>query len=178
MDDQRILQSNWTRRTSDHIQPKMLISDATFPWCKKSIIWLHRRYFWLKNPATWLKKKYQWPHPTKCSSLSGYLSLMTVKKLRYAIIFRDIDDQRILTFDWTRDTTSNTKQKWGSHKCYLPPLMTNSMQKTKILFDYFQRYWWSFNHPAIWLDQKHIWQQPTRHSLKSYLLLTNSFHRR
>ena len=56
------------------------------------------------------------------------------------IIFRDIDDQRILTFDWTRDTTSNTKQKWGSHKFYLPPLMTNSMQKTKILFDSFQGY--------------------------------------
>ena len=31
IDEQRILQSNLTRDTSDHIQPKLVVSYATFP---------------------------------------------------------------------------------------------------------------------------------------------------
>ena len=35
-------------------------------------------------------------------------------------------------------------------------LMTNSMRKTRISRDSFQRYWWSKN-PTIWLDKRHNW---------------------
>ena len=45
--------------------------------------------------------------------------------------------------------------KRGSLRCHLP-LITKSMQKTKILLDSFQRYWWSKN-PAIRLDKRHDW---------------------
>ena len=31
IDDQRILQSAWKRDTTDHNQPKVVFSDATFP---------------------------------------------------------------------------------------------------------------------------------------------------
>ena len=51
-------------------------------------------------------------------------------------------------------------------------LMTNIMQKIKILFDSFQRYWW-LNNPAIWLGKRHIWPQPSSHSssLRCYFSL-------
>ena len=29
--DQRILQSDWTRSTTGHIKPKVVVSDAVFP---------------------------------------------------------------------------------------------------------------------------------------------------
>ena len=43
--DQRILQSDWTSGTPGHIEPRVLVSDDTFPWWlspskKYVIIWL------------------------------------------------------------------------------------------------------------------------------------------
>ena len=32
IDDQRIQESDWPKGTSDHTQPKVLVSDATFLW--------------------------------------------------------------------------------------------------------------------------------------------------
>ena len=70
-----------------------------------------------------------------------------------------IDDQWILKSDWRRGTTDQKQTKSGTPRCYLP-LMTNSVQKAKILIDFFQRYWWQKN-PVIWLVEttlSHNWR--------------------
>ena len=69
-DDQRILQSDWTRDKTCLIQPKMVDPDATFPWwlspCKtsKTTIDSFDTYWWSKNLGTWLYQKHNWPHTT------------------------------------------------------------------------------------------------------------------
>ena len=46
INDQKVLQSDWTRGKTSHTQPKLLVSNATFPWwlfpCNVKItIWRH-----------------------------------------------------------------------------------------------------------------------------------------
>ena len=53
-----------------------------------------------------------------------------------------------------------TTLKIVSLRCCIP-LMTNSMQKTSISLDSFQRYWWSRN-PTVWLDKRHNWPHPPK----------------
>ena len=83
IDDQRILESDWTSGKPSGTQPRMVVLDVTFPW------WLSPRkklkisigfflwYCWSKNPAVWLDKKYHWPHPTKGGNLWNYLPFIT-----------------------------------------------------------------------------------------------------
>ena len=60
IDDHRILQSDWMKKTTDHTQPKVVALDATLPqWLssgKKSKIDIDsfQIYWWSKNPAIWL----------------------------------------------------------------------------------------------------------------------------
>ena len=60
--DQRILQSDWTRGSSGHIQSRVVASDATFSWwlfaSKKSKISLDsfQRYWWSNNlQSDWIR---------------------------------------------------------------------------------------------------------------------------
>ena len=91
IDDQRTLQSDWTRGTTVHTHPKAVVSGATFPWglspCKKFKILIDsfQKYSWSKNPAIWLGDRENCPHPIKSGSLRYYLPLMNSsmqKKLR------------------------------------------------------------------------------------------------
>ena len=94
------------RDTTDHTQPKVEVSDATFPWWLtpwKKIeisIDLFQRYWWSRNPAIWSEQRHTWPHLTKNGSLRCYLPLIIISI--QLIPLRDTDDQRILQFDWTR----------------------------------------------------------------------------
>ena len=90
-----------------------------------------------------------------------FLQLAYVAYLRTPtpIFFVLIAEQKILQFDWMRDTTCHTQPKSSSLRCYLP-LMTISMQKLGSL-DSFHRYWRSKN-PAIWLDKRQNWPHPTK----------------
>ena len=67
------------------------------------------------------------------------------------------------------DTPSQKQQS------QMPPPHDNCPQAkiSKVSTDFFQSYCWSKN-PAIWLDMKHTWQNPTKNnSLGYYLLLVN-----
>ena len=67
--------------------------------------------------------------------LGFYNKEQGVKKIRYRLTpFRDIDDQRIMQPDWTRDIPGRTQPRLVV-RCYLP-----SVQKAKISVDSFQRY--------------------------------------
>ena len=87
--DQRTLQSNWTRGTTSHTQPKSVVSDTNFLlWlslCRKSKMLLDsfQKYWWSKISAIWLDKRHIWLHPIKRNSLRCYLhfwSYLHVKK--------------------------------------------------------------------------------------------------
>ena len=65
IDDQWILQFDWTRGKTGHNQPLVVSSFDTF-----------QRYWLSKNPVIWMDKRYYWPHPTKSSSLRSYLPLL------------------------------------------------------------------------------------------------------
>ena len=60
IDDQWILQSNWTRGITEHTQPKVVVSDATFLWWlssskeSKRLLDSVRRHWWLNNTGIWL----------------------------------------------------------------------------------------------------------------------------
>ena len=73
--------------------------------------------------------------------------------------------------NWPEPTKSNTL------RCDLP-LIANSMQKTNILNNSFQRNCWSKN-PAIQFNKKFNWAHPTKNgSLRCYLpLMTNCMHK-
>ena len=80
--NKRILQSDWTSGTPGYIQPKVVVSDATFPWWLSPCKWNKLSFdsflrYWSKNPAIWFDKKHNWPHPMKSSSLRCYLHLRT-----------------------------------------------------------------------------------------------------
>ena len=83
-DDQRILQSEWTRGITGHFQPKEKVPDATLacwlpPYKKtKRLLDFFQRYQWSKNPPIWLEKRHNWAYPTKRGSLRCYLSFMIV----------------------------------------------------------------------------------------------------
>ena len=74
--------------------------------------------------------------------------------------------------NWPEPTKSNTL------RCDLP-LIANSMQKTNILNNSFQRNCWSKN-PAIQFNKKFNWAHPTKNgSLRCYLpLMTNCMHKK
>ena len=64
---------------------------------------------------------------------------MAMVRRKYKLIpSRDIDDQRILESDWPDVHNWPEPTESDSLRCYLP-LMTNSIQKTKISNDSFQR---------------------------------------
>ena len=87
IDDPWILQSDWGRSTTDHTQPKVVVSNAALTsWlspCKKSMISLNcfLIHWWWKNTAIGLKKKHDWPHRTLSGSTRCYLNLMTISML-------------------------------------------------------------------------------------------------
>ena len=92
-----------------HSQPKVVVSDATFPWwlspCKKSkrSINSFQKYWWSNNPAIWLDERHIWSHSTNSSSLRGYFFDLHAKNLRdWFAPSRDIENQRILPSDWLR----------------------------------------------------------------------------
>ena len=59
-DGQRILQSDWSRSTSGHTQPKLVVSGDTFLWwlapskISKRSLYSFQRYWWLNNNTIWL----------------------------------------------------------------------------------------------------------------------------
>ena len=69
-------------------------------------------YWWWKNPAN---ECHTWPQPTRSSSLRCCFPLMTNfmhKKLRYQLIlFKEIDDQKILLSGRMRGITGHTQPK-------------------------------------------------------------------
>ena len=76
----------FTAQKNDHIRP-----DADL-----------QRHFKITTSPTQQEWSQEW---------STYTSL-TVNRIRYQLILsRDIDNQRILKFDWTRDTLSHTQPK-------------------------------------------------------------------
>ena len=106
-----------------------------------------------KNPTIWLDKRQNWPHPAKSSNLRYYLHLMTKsmqKKLRYILILcRNIDDHRILQFDWMWSITSHTQPKVVV-SVPISLLWLSPCENSKVLIDTSQKYWWS-KHTAVWL---------------------------
>ena len=74
-----------------HSQPKVVVSDATFPWwlspCKKSkrSINSFQKYWWSNNPAIWLDERHIWSHSTNSSSLRGYFFWSPCKKSKRLI---------------------------------------------------------------------------------------------
>ena len=158
IDDQRTLESEWMWRTTGHIQPKVIASDATFPWWltpdqkKKIVIDSFWRHWWSTNTAIRLDEWHNCSHSIR--SVASYANFLCdyhyAKNLRYWLIpSRDIDDQRTLDTDRTRDSTGKTKPKkvvsdatflWWLSQCkkYVRSIRS------------FQIYWWSKN-IAIWL---------------------------
>ena len=84
IDYQRILQSDWTRGTTNQTLSTLVVSDASFPWwlspCKKSKISLDsfQRHWWSKNQGIWLHERQNWPHPSKSGTLRCCFPLMTI----------------------------------------------------------------------------------------------------
>ena len=179
INDQRILESDWTRGTTGNTQLKLVVSDPFFLWwlspSKKNIVSIDSMqiYWWSKNSATCLNDTHNWPNPNRSGSLilpsiAGYLQ---EKNLWYSLIpSRDIDDQRILQSDWTRDTTGNTQLKLAvSDPFFLWWL--SPCKKSIASIDCLQIYWWSKN-SAVWLNERHNWPHPTKiSSLISFLPL-------
>ena len=82
-DDQGVLQSDFKRGTAGHTQPKIVVSESTFPWWltltkKRLSLDSFRTYWWSKNLAIWLEERHNLPHPTKSSSVRCYLPLMFI----------------------------------------------------------------------------------------------------
>ena len=81
-DDQRILQSGWTRTKPGQTQSKVVFLEATFLWrlsLSKSIkisIDSFPQYWWSKNLAIPLDERHIWPYQTKISTLRYYFPLM------------------------------------------------------------------------------------------------------
>ena len=76
--------------------------------------------------------------------------------------------------DWTRGTTETqissliwylslmTNSTQGLHKKWSFPLRISSLfVQCKVIFNFFQRYWWSMI-PAVWLDKRYNWPNPTK----------------
>ena len=84
IDDQRILQYDWTRHTTGHIQPKVVVSNPSFSWwlspCKKNKVSIDffQVHWWSKNSTIWLDERHNWSHPTKSESLRSFLLLMVI----------------------------------------------------------------------------------------------------
>ena len=127
IDDQTILQSDWMRGKTSQIPPKVVVLDPTLTWsspCKKSKLPIDsfQTNWWLKNLVIWLDERQNspgWeakpatPNQKQLSqnlpSLDNYLH---AKNLSYRLTpSRETDDQRILQYDWTRDTPSHTQIK-------------------------------------------------------------------
>ena len=151
-DDQRILESDWTRGTPGHTQPRVEVLCTTFPWwlslSKKSKMSISpfQWHCWLKNCIFWLVERHNWPQPTKSGSLRSYLSLMTNSMQKTKILIDSFQRnwwsknpviQMGRRLNWLHPTKS------GGPRCYLS-LMYNLMYK-KLL--------WPKN-PAIWLDKR------------------------
>ena len=99
------------RVTAGLIQPKVVVPDSTFArWItlgKKTMLSLNsfQRYWWSKNPATWLNERQNWPHQTKkVASDAFFVNYLYEKNLMMKkdrlILSRDIDDPRMLQYDW------------------------------------------------------------------------------
>ena len=104
IDDQKILQSELKRGTTGHTQPKVVISDAAFPW-------------WLTSCK---KLRY---HLIPCRDIDNddnFAKNLHTKNLRDCRIpSRDTDDQRILQSDWAWGATGHAQPKKGTLRCYL-----------------------------------------------------------
>ena len=135
-DDQRIQQSDWSRGTTSHNQPKVVLWNDTFLWwlsqCKNLrylfffseisinyretniFIDSFQRYWWSKNPAIWLAERYKKPHPTKSGTLRCYFPLVIIpceNRIYQLIHSDDIDDVRFPQSNSSRGTTSQTQPK-------------------------------------------------------------------
>ena len=94
-DNDRILESDWTKCTPGHTQTRVTVLDAIFPsWlypCKKlkiSIVYF-QFYCWSNNPSIWLDERNNRPHSTNYD---------------HFILSTDIDHRNILQLNWTRVT--------------------------------------------------------------------------
>ena len=70
--------------TTDRTQPKVIVSEAAFPWsitpCKKTKIAIDsfQRYWWSNTPAIWLDKRRNWSYPTNRGSSRCHIHLMAI----------------------------------------------------------------------------------------------------
>ena len=159
INDQRILESDWSQCIPGHTQSRAVVLDATFPWwlspCKKwnTPIASFKFYCWSKNPSIWMRDIIG-QKQLKSNSLKCYLPQL----------FHDGDCYPIETSplicranQWTgfnKITTSVMKE------------LTNfSMKKPLCLLDH--RYWWLKN-PAIWLDETQNWRHPIKRGSLTY----------
>ena len=141
---------------------RVVASGATFPWWLtprkkhwRSLDSFHR-YLRSKNPTTWLDERQKWSQPTKkgkshmLPSLDDYLYAKNIRT--HTILFRNIDDQRILQSDWSRGRIGHIPNK----KMLTFAYDYLHAKRSKILIDFFETYCWSKN-SAIWLAKRHNW---------------------
>ena len=158
--NQRNLQSDWMTDTTGHNQSESGSFRCYIPMMTHStqktlkITWFFPQIFTIKksyNMAGWKtkmvttnQKRYMPP------SLDDYLYAKNIRT--HTILFRNIDDQRILQSDWSRGRigcTPNKKMLTSAYD-YL------HAKRSKILIDFFETYCWSKN-SAIWLAKRHNW---------------------
>ena len=150
--DQKILQSDWMRDTTGHIQPQSSSLRGYFPLIFSTDIDDQR--ILQSNLMTSTTGHIQSKH---APFLHDY-----IRAKNWLIPSREINDPRILQSDWIRGRIDQPPppQK-GSLKCCLS-LMTNSCKKTKVPLEPFLRYWWSKILQSDWTRGTTVHNQPKR----------------
>ena len=165
INDQRILQSDWTRDTASHTQPKVVFSDATFPcWltpCKKKKK-IHHLIFsrdiddqrFLQSDGTsctaghtQLDANFHWWSPQCKKTKVLIVSFQRYWWSKNPAVWLD------KRHNWSHPTTSGISDAiylWWSSLC----------KKSKRLIDSLQWFWWS-KITVIWLVESilgHNWK--------------------
>ena len=84
---------------------------------KTNITWFFPQILMIKEPCNLIGSKAQTTSHTQPkeglshATFTWWLSPSTKNQWEWAILPRDIDDQRIIQSDWTRDTTDHTHPK-------------------------------------------------------------------
>ena len=96
IDDRNILQYDWMRGITGHTQPKVVVSDGTFPWSLTPWIKnLHINYFFpkilfIKESCNLIGQEAHCPHPMKSRILRYYIPLPTISMQNIKIYYFQI----------------------------------------------------------------------------------------
>ena len=177
IDDQGIIESNYTRGTPGPNQPKrgsltcylplmnIFIQKSTISRIDSFQCYCWSRILqsdWTRHIPGHTQRKVVVLH----STLAGWLSLNKKNK----------EIKRVFFSDWKRGSPGHTQPK-KLVIYYFPMLLPSSKKNQKIWICSLQWCCWSKN-PAIWWDERQTCQHPTKSgSLRSYLAsMTNSMH--